>query len=489
MFRMLNDSDVERLADGVCAVLEQLGLHCQNAEVLRALEKAGARVDHAAEVARFPQKLIRAFVDALRKEDKSGWGRFMRGGNEQVIYSGYQPATPPAQFQAPPSVYLFHELSTYFYDDDRQERRLGNRQDFIKLIKLGDQLNPQRGSGHSLNLSGDTPAGIEPLVAARVLIEHSRHPTGVYVMDVRQIPYLEEIAGIAGIENPYFHWMANVLCNSPLKMDNKVAERLLYMVKAGCDPIKVCGMPVAGINMPITTAGSTVILAAEFIALWFAARALGSTAPLVGMPVSGTMDLSSGDVSFVALDAARTRLTVCDFMRKWAGIQLSPGPGEWSPTKTPGLYCTLEKAYFSMIAAAFTGVHPDIGVGHVDAGLAISPVQVLLDYEFTEGLKLLEPPPITAETIGLDAILEIGFGFREDYLAHSHTVQHMRAASWTPRYFSRNGWTPKLEEQLLEKARAHVNELIAAHQAPPGKADQLARIDQVIQRARRELCQ
>ena len=48
-----------------------------------------------------------------------------------------------------------------------------------------------------------------------------------------------------------------------------------------------------------------------------------------------------------------------------------------------------------MIAAAFTDYHPDIGMGHIDAGLAISLVQVLLDYEFTEGLKLLEPPPVT----------------------------------------------------------------------------------------------
>ena len=54
------------------------------------------------------------------------------------------------------------------------------------------------------------------------------------------------------------------------------------------------------------------------------------------------------------------------------------------------MYCTLEKAYFSMAAAAFTDYHPDIGVRHVDAGLSISPVQVLLDHEFTEGLKLLD---------------------------------------------------------------------------------------------------
>lgn len=218
MLKMMTGTGVEKVADGVCEVLEKLGFHCDNAGILVALEKAGAQVDHDGQVARFPRAMTTAFVEAVREEDKSGWHDFMRGGNEQAIYSGYQPYDTPDTFEAPPSLYLFHELSTYFHDDETGTRRLGNRADLTTLIKLGDMLNPEMGSGHSLNVSGDTPAPIEPLVAARTLIEHSARPSGVYVMDVRQIPYLQEMMSIAGIENPYFPWMANILCNSPLKM-------------------------------------------------------------------------------------------------------------------------------------------------------------------------------------------------------------------------------------------------------------------------------
>ena len=488
MLKMMTGSNVEKIADGVCDVLEKLGFHCEHAGILAALEKAGAQVDHDAMVARFPRAMTTAFVEALRGEDKSGWHDFMRGGNEQAIYSGYQPYDTPETFEAPPPLYLFHELSTYFHDDETGEKRQGNRADFATLIKLGDMLNPEMGSGHSLNVSGEVPASIEPLVAARTLIEHSVKPTGVYVMDVRQIPYLQEMQSIAGIENPYFPWMANVLCNSPLKMDSKVAQRLAYMVENGIDPIKACGMPVAGVNMPVTTAGGVVVLAAEFIAIWLSARALGSTAPLVGMPCSGTMDLGSGNVSFVALDAARNRLAFCDFMKQWTGVVCSPGPGEWSPTKAPGFFCTLEKAYFSMTAAAFTGCHPDIGVGHVDAGLSMSPVQVLLDMEFTDGLKFLEPPPVTDETIALDAILDVGFGFKDDYITQEQTLDHMKSSTWIPRFFSRNGWTLEQEQALLGRAREKVRELVAAHQSPEGREEALVRIDQVIEAAKKELC-
>ena len=58
MFRMLTDNDVDQLANAVCTVLEKVGLHTENQEILRALEGAGARVDSKAGVARFPGKPI-----------------------------------------------------------------------------------------------------------------------------------------------------------------------------------------------------------------------------------------------------------------------------------------------------------------------------------------------------------------------------------------------------------------------------------------------
>ena len=74
------------------------------------------------------------------------------------------------------------------------------------------------------------------------------------------------------------------------------------------------------------------------------------------------------------------------------------------------------------------------------------------------------------------------------FIAQDQTVDHMRSASWTPRYFSRNGWTPELEKELLGRAREKVRELVAAHQPPEGRDEVLVRIDQVIETARKELC-
>jgi trimethylamine:corrinoid methyltransferase-like protein len=488
MIGILNEADVGVLSDAVCEVLEKQGFNCESRTILEAYESGGALVDYEAQVAKFPREVMQGFAEALRNEDKSGWRDQLEVEDRDVIYSGFHPYNAGSEFIAPKPPYMFHNLSTYYYDDDTGERRLGNHTDFIKLIQLGDMLHPEQGMGHALNLVADTPTAIEPLEAALVLLEHSHNPRGVYVMDVRQIPYLEEIEAIFGIEDPRWHWMANICPISPLKLDRLAGERYVHMLQTGLYPAKLAAMPVSGVNMPITTGGTIVVIAAEFMALWFAARALQpKKIPLTGMPILGTMDLSNGNVSFTAFDAAIRRLSICDFVRQWTGVQLAPGPGEWTPTKKPSMYCTLEKAYFAMIAASFTGYHPEIGVGHIDSGLTISPVQLLLDHEFTQGLQFLEKPVIKREELGLDGIFDVGFGYNENFLMTENTLEHMRSATWMPNSFSRDAWTPEADAAALARAAARVRELVSEYRKPEGREDQVAAARAVVERAKREM--
>ena len=405
------------------------------------------------------------------------------------MYSGYHPYHPSGVFQRPTLPYMFHNTSTYYYDDETGERRLGNKRDFIELIKLGDGLHPERGMGHALLLAADTQAEVEPLEAALVLLEYSHFPRGVYVHDVRQIPYLQEMEEIFGIDDPYWHWLANVGCSTPLKLEKAVADRYVWMLKSGIYPAKVYSMPVAGVNMPITVAGAVAVQAAEYVALWMAARAIQpKKIPLVGMPLCGTMDPRRGDVSYAAFDAAIIRLATCDLVRRWLGVQMAPGPGEWPPTKTPGLYAVLEKAYFALLAGAFTGYHPELGCGHLDSGLTISRVQLLLEREFWNALKFLEEPVIDEDTLGLETILSVGFGFSESYVSSEHTIAHMRTASWTPELLARSGWSPEADADAKARALERVKEITAQYAKPEGREGRLARARAVLERAKNDLC-
>jgi trimethylamine:corrinoid methyltransferase-like protein len=488
MYRILHDQDVEVLRRGVLHVLERVGFHVENRELLQALKGSGAEVDFQEHRARFPKAMTEQFADAVRAEDKRQWAAKVAGmgENAKAVYSGWVPYEPQPELTAPYLPHLFHQLATFYYDDERKEKRKGNREDYIHLIKFGETLHPEAGSGHSLNLTEVAPA-VEPLETALCQLEYSHNPRGVYVHDVRQIEFLLEIEDIFGITDPYWHWLANICTTSPLKLDKLAAERFVYMLKTGRYPAKLAAMPVSGVNMPVTAGGSAVIVAAEFLALWMAARAIAPDVPLTGMVISATLDMHNGQVAFGAYDALQRRIATAEFLRQWTGIQVSPSVGEWTVAGQTGMVAALEKAYVAMVVAAFTGFHPEIGLGHLESGLTLSPVQLLIEREITDGLRFLQRPIVDEASLGLEVIEDIGFGFDRNFLQEMHTASHFRQASWLPALFSRNGWTPEEDQRVKDKALRKVKELVAAYRKPTGREEPLAAARAVVERARREL--
>ena len=140
MYRMLRDQDVDVLRRGVLRVLERVGFHVDNRELLQALEAGGADVDFQQHRARFPKAMTEEFVDAVRAEDKRQWAAKIAGMGEdtKTVYSGWVPYEQAQELTAPYPPHLFHQLATFYYDDERREKRKGNREDYIHLIKFGD---------------------------------------------------------------------------------------------------------------------------------------------------------------------------------------------------------------------------------------------------------------------------------------------------------------------------------------------------------------
>jgi len=487
VYEILRDRDLEPLAEGVLEVLEKVGMSCQSTEIVRALEQRGARVDRAGGSIRFPRAMVADFVGKLRAEDKHRWAGELKGENRETLYSGYVPPVERAnEFRAPDLPYVFHPLAPFIYDDEKRRKRDATREDMVLVTKMADALHPELGVGHSLILS-DVPAAIEPLEAALALLEYAHKPRGVYVQDVRQMDYLREMEAIAGIQDPCWRWLANVSFASPLKLGKEIGDRFVGMVKSGDYPAKVYTMAVSGVNAPVTVAGCVVLQSAEFLALWLAARALRHDVPLTAMALTGVMGMRGGDVNYWAFDALMRRLATCEFIRKWTGVCISPGVGEYSPARLPGFYSALEKAYVAMTIAAFTGHHPQLGIGHLESGLVFSPAQFLLDRDFAGGLKFLERPEISPASIGLETILDVGFGTDRTYLESEHTLKRFRSCLWDPAFLDLAGWTPESEAKALAKAQAKVKELVSAYQKPPVDPDKLAKMRQVVDRAKKEL--
>jgi len=463
---LLSDNDVEPLAEGVLAVLEDVGILCQNEDFLRALDKFGARVEHASERVWFPRPLVAEFVESLKRENAGGAAQQTR----------FRPVALPG---------LGTQVAQFFYDYENRERRSGNTQDFISLIALGDVLHGDYGVGHTL-LSTEVPPLLEPLHAALLLAEYAHNPSPPFAWNVKQAPYLEEMGHALGRSDWYD--LGAICIAHPLRFDREVAARMAFTARAG-RATGLTAMPVAGASTPVTVEGFIVVSSAEHLAAWMAARALSPQVPLGGSMWAGTPDMRTGHVSYSAFDAMYYAFAAVEFLRKWCGITIPVGGGEYCDARLPGLYAALEKAYKAMTIAAFTGVHPGIGEGMLDQGKVISPVQLLLERDLASALghfaREIQP---SAENIALPTIREIGLGLISSYLESELTLRRYRSCLWLPDLFDRSGWNGFAREtEVLDNAQQKVNALLAQYRKPEGREEQLAAMRAIFEKARRSL--
>jgi len=463
---IFKDTDIEILGKKILKVLEKVGVLCQNKEILKALENKGAKVDYLQETATFPPDMVEEFVKIFRKESKD---------NDD----GHR------KFVAQPLAAVTTQVAQFFYDYEKKEKRSGNKEDFIRLIKLGNSLHHEEGVGHALTLT-DVPAEVEPLEAAILLAEYAHKPNPAFAWKSNQVDYLIEMGEILGIKD----WFSlGAMCFAhPFRFDKDVADRFVRRVKAG-KPTGITSMAVAGVTTPVTVEGYVTVAAAEHIAAWIAARAINPKVELSGSMWGGSIDMRTGATSYSSLDAMFYAFATVEFLRRWCGISIGVGSGEYCDAKLPGLYAALEKAYKAMMVAAFQGVTATIGQGMLESGKTLSPVQLILDREIGNGLLCLSREIDTSEeNIAMDTIVDVGFGLKKNYLESEHTLRHFRSSLWCPQIWDRSGWNGfENEEKILKKTQEKVRSLVAEYKKPEVDPDKLSKMRQVIEKARKNL--
>lgn len=463
---LLTDGQVEALGDGVLRVLDRVGVWCQNDDLLDAVSAIGARVDHQAQRATFPPEVTRRIVDQVRAE-------------------GYHGLAVGGRFQAPGAPGLGTQVAQLSYDYPTRTRRSGNRADFVRYLKLGEMLHRESGVGHCLLMTDVDPL-VEPLEAAMLLAEHATKPHPAFAWKVDQVDWLKEMGAILGREN-WFAWGAICIAH-PLRFDRDVADKFLRRVREGV-ATGVTGMPVAGMTTPLTVAGFVAVASAEIVAGWILARAVNPAVAVGGSVWAGSLDMRTGEVSYCSFDAMRYAFALTEFMRRWAGRDVPVGGGESCDAKEPGYFAAWEKAYKSMMIAAFTGRCHGVGQGMLEEGKTLCAEQLLLERELSGGLAMISGPlELDPDAFAFDDIESVGFGVSTNHLQCERTMLGFRDLAWCPPFLDRSGWRGEATDRaVLDRLHQQVEELIASYRQPEVDPDKLHAMRLVADRAAKAL--
>jgi len=477
---IFTDSDLDQLADATLGVLERAGVMYQSDAILDALEAAGAVADRSSQRARLPRRMIEAIIEGQKKRQE----------HRAVPAEG----RPPEIRRAPPDGPLpgiQTQVAQFHYDHERAERRIGNRRDLIAMAQFGDALDERRRVDHVL-LMHEEPHLVEPLEALLVLLEHTSRPGNTYPHFAAQFPYLEEIGEICAGDHRRF-LTGGIFMVSPLRMDRRACDYMVGLVRRGI----ACGVgtqPVSGISAPVTRAGAIVVGAAEIIAGWAASFALNPQLPLSGCICSGSVDMAEANVTFCSPEAMIQDIGCVELFRRRFGGQVNvAGGSDYTSAKLPGYQAGFEKAFEAMAISAYTGVHPSLGAGLLDSGKMFSPLQLLIDREFQSFLwRFAAGAQVNEDEIALDLIASVGSGIGLSYLDAEHTLRHYRQSLWFPRLVDRSVWRAERKEEhpdrkLLERAAAQFREVMARYRPPEVDRDKLAKVREVVDRARRDL--
>jgi trimethylamine--corrinoid protein Co-methyltransferase len=128
------------------------------------------------------------------------------------------------------------------------------------------------------------------------------------------------------------------------------------------------------------------------------------------------------------------------------------------------------------------------GPGMLESGITFDFAQLVLDNEFARMIKqTVNGFAVNDESLAVDVIRAVGPS--KDFLAHEHTLKHMRNHS-TPELIDRNGmeaWQASGASDSYQRAREKTRDILKNHQPEPLPEKVLADIRSLITETEGEL--
>jgi trimethylamine--corrinoid protein Co-methyltransferase len=371
------------------------------------------------------------------------------------------------------------------HDTVSDQRRRATVQDVRDSTRLLDALE-SISTITPLFTPQDVPGPLMSLAMYRHTVSNTTKPVqGPAVHSAHEVRHIARMAAVLG--PPPEVLTLGISPVSPLFFPDDVAEAIMETADLGI-PLGPLPCPIAGATSPMSLAGSLVQQNGEVLASVVLAQLVRPGLPIVycgrlsvmeprtGISVSGGVEVGLASAATVQI-GHRYGLPVNVY-------------GLSTNAKVVDLQNGYERA-LGAVVPALSGADELSGIGEMDAGVASSYAQMVVDNEIAAGVsRVRRGLSVDHEALAVEVVRTAMDGPRH-YLGQPHTVRYLRAGEvFLPRLAERRAWEEwnrAGRDGIVERAEAEAQRLLAEHEPMPLAEEQERELDGIMAKARQEL--
>jgi trimethylamine--corrinoid protein Co-methyltransferase len=479
--QILSADQVEAIHDAGLRILRDIGMEVLSRRALDLLEQAGARV--------------------IREGDTGGRGASgrvrMEPAHAQQLVSR-APSTFELHARNPERNLLFGGRNLVFgavggpafVTDIDRGRRPGNAADFEAYVKVIGALDVIHQEGGGPLEPQDWPVETRHLDMYRTFALNLDKTWQCLAFGSTVVDDAIEVACITrGIDRAQLalepSLMTVVNTNSPLRLDGPMSDGLIAMAEAG-QPVIATPFTLAGAMAPATLAGALAQQHAEALFLVALAEIVNPGTPMVYGGFTSNVDMRSGSPAFGTPEYVQAQIATGQLARR-VGLP-------WRTSNVTGsAVVDAQAAYESQMSiwGAVLGGASILyqGAGWLEGGLTASFEKLILDAEMLQQVaQVLQPLVVDDDTLGVDAIAEVGPGGH--FFGSAHTLARFESAFYQPMLSDwRNfeTWQDDGAKTATQRANGIWKQMLAEFQPPPMDPARREALDAFVERRKREI--
>ena len=459
---------INAIDDAAMTILEEVGMEFLHDEALLILKAHGARVEAGSQRVTFDRRTIREYVARapeqfiLKARNPAHDVGF--GGNEMVF----------AMVASAPNCSDLHT-----------PRHPGTMTDFELFVRLGQMLNAVHVFGGYPVEPVDLPAATRHLDCIRSFIVNADKPIHAYSLGRTRILDAIELVKLGyGLSEEEFAASARLISiintNSPLRLDGPMIEGMIELGRRN-QACVITPFTLSGAMAPATIGGALAQQHAEALAGIAFYQMINPGAPTVYGGFTSNVDMKSGAPAFGTPEYVRSTMIGGQLARKYKMPFRTSNVNAANSVDAQASY----ESMFSLWALTMGGgnfvMH---AAGWMEGGLTCNLEKIVLDAELIQMVRtMMEPIPTDPESLGLDAVREVGPGGH--FFGAQHTLARFENAFHAPMLSDwRNfeSWREAGSPTTPEHANRVATGLLETYRQPPIEQSRLDAMDEFVAR-------